>query len=664
MEQIHLFKAGHGLKPLSDTEKPVKKTKILSILEDCHNYIYANEGVLKEKAFREITKLLFIKIHCENKLNNNSFFKITKKEFQDVQAGGVCKSFAKRIKTLYKKVSQTSELKIWNEGPLLSLNTTAYIVNRLQAGILKDHLGDIAGQAFQTFVHAHQRGERGEFFTPAPVVKLAIQMIQPKHNEKLIDPACGSGGFLFNAIDYVKHNSAHKKHTDYTANNIYGMEFNPDVALSAKLLLEIEGGRESNIICANALNWNKWDEHYDSVLTNPPFGRRGKIENPAILNQYDLGRKWLFSNNRWKPQKSVLPGQAPEILFIEKCCRLLKPEGRMAIVVPDGLLQNPSLGFVRQWIQSKTSVLAVVSLPYETFVPFGTGVKTSLLILKKNFIKKNVFFSKIKNIGYPVKNSIHYKNTPAHNLSLLTAIGHDIKKTINAFHNKKINNKLSSISWKIKYDMLSNRWDAEHYSLKDMQMIKKLHPGSTLSYFVNIVKNKENFSKQPAAVVRYVAISDIDRYGMKIADHQMLRIDQLPSRASYRIREGDILTAVSGANTGTEKQATALVSKEYAGAVCSNGFAVLRNVKNIDKYFLLAFLKTDIFIKQVRRMMTGHAIPCISLFNLERIIIPTFNRSFQKKFANKAKHIIDLSHTQHQQMQALKKEITAVHIKK
>ena len=486
-------------------------------------------------------------------------------------------------------------------------------------------------------------------------------MIKPKHNEKLIDPACGSGGFLLNAINYAKNQKLCKNHSHYVTNNIYGIEFNPDVALSAKLLLEIEGGCESNIIYGNSLKINTLDNSYDIVLTNPPFGRRGKIEDPAILEKYDLGKKWLRFHNDWTIKKSVLCGQAPEILFIEKCLNLLKPEGRMATVVPDGLLQNPSLDFVRHWIKSKASILGVISLPYETFIPFGTGVKTSLMILKKSFCKKNVFFSKIKNIGYDVKGNINYKNTPTDNTSnrhfVSKIVNSDIDQVVNSYHNKNLKNKLSSISWKIKFNMLSDRWDAEHYSLKDMKMIKNLDSSHELLNFVNIVREKENFSKNNSDFVKYVAISDIDRHGMKIADHQFLPINQLPSRASYKILEGDILIAVSGANTGTEKQAIAIVTHEYEDAICSNGFAVLRNVRSIDKYFFLAFLKTQIFTKQVRRMMTGHAIPCISLNNLGKIIVPKPSSNIQSRISKKIKHIVNLSQMQHKEMQSLKQDI-------
>lgn len=673
MQQIPLFKSIDGSKNSALKENAINKTKILSIFEDCHNYIYANEGILKEKAFREIIKILFIKIYFEKNISSeSSSFKITKKEYQNIFSNISCKTFESRIKRLYQIMSKKSSLDIWSEGLFLSSKTMAYIVNRLQHIALKDAPGDIAGQAFQTFIHHCQRGERGEFFTPIPVVELAVQTIQPKHNERLIDPACGSGGFLLSAIRYIERETAYKKLSHYVMNNIHGIEFNPDVALSAKLLLEIEGGHESNIICENSLNIEDQHGSFDVVLTNPPFGRRGKVEDPTILDKYDLGKRWIQSkDNKWIIKKSALYGQAPEVLFIEKCLKLLKPEGRMATVLPDGLLQNPSLAFVRHWIKSQASVLGVISLPHDTFVPFGTGVKTSLLLLKKNFQRKSIFFSKIQNIGYDIKGNINYKKTSdmlkinknQSNNYILDYIDSDINKVITTFKNRKRENKLSPISWQLKYEFLNDRWDAEHYSLKDIKMIEKLDSNQILSNFVEIVNYKEKFSKQSPVVVKYVAISDIDRHGMKIATHQSLYTNKLPSRASYQILKGDILVAISGANTGTERQAVAVVTKDYEGSICSNGFAVLRNVKNIDKYFFLAFLKTDMFIKQVKRMMTGHAIPCISLTNLGKIIVPNPDKAVQDRISKKTKRIINLSQIQHTEMISLKKDIELTQIK-
>jgi type I restriction enzyme M protein len=173
-------------------------------------------------------------------------------------------------------------------------------------------------------VYHHQRGDRGEFFTPYPIVKLAVEMIAPKPGECLIDPACGSGGFLIGAISYIQRNNCDIVKSAYIQQRIRGIEFNPDIALSATIRLAFEGGTGTEITCANALAENNHlDNIFDIVLTNPPFGSKGKIDDQRILKSYILARKWNnVSENNWRPTKNAMRGQSPDILFIEKCLRL------------------------------------------------------------------------------------------------------------------------------------------------------------------------------------------------------------------------------------------------------------------------------------------------------------------------------------------------------
>lgn len=133
--------------------------------------------------------------------------------------------------------------------------------------------------------------------------------------------------------------------------------------------------------------------------------------------------------------------------------------------------------------------------------------------------------------------------------------------------------------------------------------------------------------------IRYIAISDVDARTMQVVSQQILRAHEAPSRATYRVQSGDIITATSGASTGTTRQATALITEDEDGAICSNGFAVLRNIHGVEPLYLLAYLQTEFFLRQVRRLMTGHAIPAISNDDLAKIIVPIPSRVEQQKIA-------------------------------
>ena len=298
---------------------------------------------------------------------------------------------------------------------------------------------DVKGVAFQTFIHENMRGDRGEFFTPQPAIELAVGMLDPDYHESIIDPACGSGRFLIWAMEHVKqkYDLDSRGVADYAKAHIAGIDINQDLVKVAKMYMVLFDDGYSNIFSANSLL--PFDElqkiaetlrvpkpatpetnKFEIVLTNPPFGSKGKINDSRILRQFDLAHKWKFDKKRgkWIKTSQLLREQTPEILFIERCWQLLKPYGRMAIVLPDGILTNSTLGYVRQWIMGHTRILAVVSLPQETFVPYGAGVKASILFLQKlpeeelEKLKKEDYFiymAVAEKIGYDVRGRTLFK---------------------------------------------------------------------------------------------------------------------------------------------------------------------------------------------------------------------------------------------------------------
>jgi type I restriction enzyme M protein len=312
------------------------------------------------------------------------------------------------------------------------------VVSQLQEYSLIETKADVKGIAFQTFVYAHQRGERGEFFTPHPIVELAVEMLDPKDDEKFIDPACGSGGFLVSGMNYVKEkfiqerpdkkSKANEFLKEYAHAHIAGIDVNPDLSKVAKMHMILYDDGHTGIFCANSLlpleeledistksgvprSLRPYPDWFDVLMTNPPFGSKGKVTDKRILKQFELGYKWKQDKSTWKWIKTdeLQNGQVPDILFIERCLQLLKDGGRMAIVLPDGNLNNSSLGYVREFIQQKARILAVVSMPVGTFMHAGVNPKASVLFLQKlneeklnKFKKENypIFMAVVEKIGY------------------------------------------------------------------------------------------------------------------------------------------------------------------------------------------------------------------------------------------------------------------------
>lgn len=614
-----------------------------AVFDDCHNYIYANEGMLKDKIFHEIVKLIIIKLYDEKSANKSASFGVTAREYKGILTNKP-EEFITRFSELFRSVKNHYRGFFSDDALKLKPLTLAYIVGKLQYISLSKTSGDIKGEAFQTFVNRHQRGDRGEFFTPHPIVRLAIEMIDPKPNEKIIDPACGSGGFLIQAINHVQQNNPKLDIVSFVQEGIVGIEFNPDVALSAMIRLFFEGGTGSEIICANALNEDeRLNNSFDIVLTNPPFGNKGKVEDRNILKPYLLARKWSKSvSDDWEVSKTVLASQSPDILFIEKSIKLLRAGGRMAIVLPDGLLQNISNGHIRYWLRSQARVLGVISIPQEAFVPYGTGIKTSLLVVQKLPSKSDsCFMAQIKKVGYDVKGQTIYKcnqsGVIARTKSGLPIVDDDIdniSKSFTSFINGEFEQNSDCI-YTVKNALINSRLDVEHYLPNDQRLLQYLKSigAKPLGEIVDILKNSDNFRFASGSEIRYIAISDVDYRTMQVVSQQVIKAHEAPSRATYRVRNGDIITAVSGASTGSPRQATALITEDEDGAICSNGFSVFRNIHGVEPLFLLAYMRTDFFLLQVKRYMTGHAIPTISVDDLSKVLVPMPPKSEQQKIA-------------------------------
>ena len=402
-------------------------TELKTVFETIHNHIYANEGLLKEKVFNEMLKLIFIKMADEKALAQKCEFRITNKELDELEEGRE-NGFIERIFSLFDRVkSQYPDVFDPNERLNLKPLTIAFVVSQLQKYSLINTAADVKGTAFQTFVYAHQRGERGEFFTPHPIVDLCVNMLDPKDNEKFIDPACGSGGFLVAGMNYIKEKFVEErpelktKATDflkeYAHAYLSGIDINPDLAKVAKMHMVLYDDGHSGIFYANSLlDFNELvrisekagvsralrpePSNFKVLMTNPPFGSKGKVTDKRILQNFELGFKWRKEKDgRWIKTNKILDGQIPEILFIERSLKLLDEGGRMAIVLPDGILNNASLKYVREFIVSNARVLAVVSLPTGTFMQAGVNPKTSLLFLQKLREEK---LEELKKKQYPV----------------------------------------------------------------------------------------------------------------------------------------------------------------------------------------------------------------------------------------------------------------------
>lgn len=626
-----------------------------------HNHIYANDGLSAGEAFSEVMKLLFLKIEDEKRNGGRAShdFRIEEPEFSELMAGkkgGKSEGFLDRLHGLFAR-AKADYPSVFRADEALHLRpgTLAVAVSRFQSFSLADCPFDVKGTAFQRIVSAAHRGDRGQFFTPGPVVRLMVEFLDPQSGEVLLDPACGTGGFLIQAL---RHLRAHGESANKA--RVFGIEINPSVARVTMMQMILSGGDPHRVICGDALGQadlpHDLDGKVDVLLTNPPFGSQGKISEEGTLRRFDLGHAWARNEGGFKRTDEVCSGQVPDILFIERCLQYLRPGGRMGIVLPNGDLENSSLGHVRAFIKSKADILAVVTLPQETFVPFGTGVKASLLFLERRRSSaadrsRKVFFGIVEKIGYD--GGKHFSETYKRDESgsILRAadgspiVDEDVTALAAAYREFAATGRMAGAKnrfWRNAGDM-EDRFDATFYLPEHESLVKDLDARGALPLgsLVRMTSKRSPLLKHPAGEIRYIELSDVSVTACEVVNATPMRVFEAPSRATYEVRAGDIITAVSGNATGTPKHPTAYITKEFDGCVVSNGFRVLR-ATHVDPFFLLCALRTPAFLRQVFRYRTGAAIPAISDADLLRALIVVPSATEQKRISERIRQGMEL----------------------
>lgn len=368
----------------------------------CHNAIYRS-GIDSEDIALDMVRIILSKIEDEASANDECEFHITpeefaKKESRDAACDRVRRLFA-AVRDRYQDVFSPTEEITASNGQL------AIVISQLQQYSFMDSPHDVIGTAYEVYVASHLKGERGQYFTNRLVVNMMVKMVNPSARDIILDPACGSGGFILTAMNYIFDKIDNSSRTANAkevlkrnvVHQLFGVDISPKLVKIAKANMLLGKDGHGGIEHANSLDDVKnlsarfndicGIEKPDIILTNPPFGSGHdlRIKDPAILSQYENGHQWVVNKDNeilYSNKLNDRQGIAPELLFVEKCLKWVKPNGIIGIVMAKGQLDNREALAVRRMICDKAQILAVVNLHEDTFEPF-CGSKASVIFLQK-----------------------------------------------------------------------------------------------------------------------------------------------------------------------------------------------------------------------------------------------------------------------------------------
>lgn len=437
----------------------VPREELRAAIRKCHQTLWEGGRRSPIVAFGEFCKIIFVKHRDEKSTERADGEPYT---FQRRREETAVK-LAARIHKLYTH-EQELEPDVFTDKINVEPPVLAHVVEHLEGISLDRTELDTKGVAFEEFMGGFFKGDFGQFFTPRELIGFAVEVLNPERKQLVLDPACGSGGFLLYALDHVRreanrrfpkyHSDAKQSREhwtywhDFAEKNLFGIEINEELARVAKMNMIIHDDGHTNIIGHDALDFFErpkdsegdpkgenrpylYDRNkvlregkFDLILTNPPFGSvvKRSEKDEGYLEQFDL-RNYIRKSTTGSDAEEVATGDADaksgskavksrisiktEILFLERVHSFLKPgTGRAAVILPDGILTNSSLQGVRNWMFAHFELLAVVSLPQFAFAHYDAGVKASFVFLRR--LKDGeavpadapIFMALAENIGY------------------------------------------------------------------------------------------------------------------------------------------------------------------------------------------------------------------------------------------------------------------------
>lgn len=368
----------------------------------CHNAMYRS-GIDSEDVALDMTRILLAKHEDEESAEEICQFRMTQEEYDDTEKRTAA---CKRVRDLFNAVKERyPDVFSESEEITVSDEKLAIVISQLQQYSFIESPYDVIGTAYEVYVASHLKGERGQYFTNRLVITMMVKMVDPDDKSIILDPSCGSGGFLISSMNYILNKIKSSKRGESAkevlranvVHNLFGIDISPKLVKIAKanMLLGKDGHggieRTDSLSETEKLSASFMEKcgfrKPNVILSNPPFGSGNdiRIKNKTVLGKFDIGHVWNvngFGEVVYDEKLNEGVGVAPELLFIEQYLRWIKQEGLICIVMAKGQLDNREALAIRRKVLAECELLAVINLHEDTFEPF-CGSKASVLLMRK-----------------------------------------------------------------------------------------------------------------------------------------------------------------------------------------------------------------------------------------------------------------------------------------
>lgn len=608
--------------------------ELYKVIQDCKDVIERRALIRSDQSFREMTKVLLVKMNEERRVRSgegNNRFNIdyisSSARLNEVKEIVIFKELFEEAKAKYPNIYTDA-----NEQISITDNLCiCHLIKNLEPFSFLGTGDDIKGTVYEIFLKATLRGEFDQYFTPREMVEFMVKCADPNIGDVILDPACGSGGFLIQAFNYVNAKIASSNGSEIENKNKYrnlidkclwGHEADYDLHVLAKINLIMHGDGWNNIYQGDTLSSDKLpDNYFDVVLANPPFTIPYSFED--VLQNYELG---LGKHS-----------EELDILFVEKSIKVLKEGCDLYIVLPEGLLNNKKYLYFRKWLLSKTDLLLSISLPEGAFIPFGGSVsKTCILGVRKkssseSYIRpQHVFLGKALEIGY----ELGKKNYRPHNKNDFAEFEYMMNEI---FKGLRYTSNNAECGWIDQKDISDYRIDANYLMNRINSQLMKERYGEVVPLREVCTINNDSITVKDNVEYYYLEVPDISPQTGSITNIRRIKGKNIGD-SFHKFYAGDILFTrinprISRVAIAPEIDDYGIVSKEVYRIVYKNN----KYIKEENKYVICALLQNENVIKQIVRLSTGSSssrarVQIDDLLN--DVYIPILNEKDQKKISD------------------------------